>query len=635
VSNRLDEAALGYRLWVAKDGRLCALDGHPWPSGDVAARCRQHADHAAPVPECGCGLYLLHRRPTRIPRGCVLGVAVAWGVLEVHLDGLRAQHARPVALAQTPSIDSNALATLSERYGVPVVEDDLLEVVAQEFGAFVPAQHHPADCRALLGRLERALTQRERCVSSWDLALTDGNEGFLLQTLALLEYNDQPDLGALLEAAWHGPRIDRPRSIAAAMASLRRGLEEMLRTRSLDHDDIEPALRALHAAHGSVRTAIEELVARRGADCVPDGCLLHPSVAPAITEVARGRAQKLVAGSSGSPSPVVDQALLVLEPTLDDGELARHAGHMCSSRNLQRLLAQAGPRGSRLARAVLAGSTGIGTLTAARHLAPSGRALLLRHLRRGSWTFEHRDPIIDDLIGAQALRLASERAMRCASDAVNVASALALLPGDEAREPLRRLVVQVNGLSPSAGGRLRERAWNCICSRPHLARQLDRDTVRAAVRDPTLHPTNRFLLLRAHPDADHATALSMWKDADLAPPHALDVLRATGPEQQRLVDDALQHTYRARHDNARAARLCAAIVIAAEASDADPARIASIVGDVEMPASVRAVAAYVATQSPLPTDPAMRPYEHWRNSKREERGLTELLSGTWLQDTVM
>src|SRR5205823_3895884 len=119
----------------------------------------------------------------------------------------------------------------------------------------VPPEHQPVDRGVLLGRLARALIRREHCLPSSEPLPIDGDEAFLLQTLALLERSDPANLAAVLAAAWHGPRTDTPQRIGPAIATLRRGLEELLVGRSLNQEDIEPALRALHVAHGPVRTA--------------------------------------------------------------------------------------------------------------------------------------------------------------------------------------------------------------------------------------------------------------------------------------------------------------------------------------------------------------------------------------------
>lgn len=202
---------------------------------------------------------------------------------------------------------------------------------------------------------------------------------------------------------------------------------------------------------------------------------------------------------------------------------------------------------------------------------------------------------------------------------------------------LRRLLAQVVCLKPAAGIRLRERIWNSVCSKPHLVALLDRATVRALLNHPAQHPTNRILLLRAHPDADHRTARQIWRSADLTARRALDVLRATGPAKRRLVDDALEHGAQARYDDARAARLCAAIVAATDAGDADLLPLAGIIGDANLPAGVRAVAAYLADPAELPGDAVFERYRLWLRGRPvgASEPLTDLLSGAWQSNALL
>jgi hypothetical protein len=92
---------IGFRAWVARGSKLTALGGEEeWPVGVCAARCREDAHHTPPVSGCGCGIYAVHDPAACIERGTVVGAILAWGRLEVHHEGFRAEYARPVALAR-------------------------------------------------------------------------------------------------------------------------------------------------------------------------------------------------------------------------------------------------------------------------------------------------------------------------------------------------------------------------------------------------------------------------------------------------------------------------------------------------------------------------------------------------------
>ena len=88
--------------------RLGAYNGELWERGrPTRARCTRrgyitHAEHA-PAGDCSCGLYAVHPwayRAANWPRGGleVFGTVRAWGCLQLHAEGFRAQWAEPASL---------------------------------------------------------------------------------------------------------------------------------------------------------------------------------------------------------------------------------------------------------------------------------------------------------------------------------------------------------------------------------------------------------------------------------------------------------------------------------------------------------------------------------------------------------
>jgi hypothetical protein len=124
----------GLRTWrPATDARgeylTGAYDATPWPDGGawLHATCERAAGHAAPDPDCSCGIHAWH--PTRASARRVLasrfdvpGIVEAAGAVQVHEEGFRAQRARPHALVATPGRNARLVARLGERYGVEVIE---------------------------------------------------------------------------------------------------------------------------------------------------------------------------------------------------------------------------------------------------------------------------------------------------------------------------------------------------------------------------------------------------------------------------------------------------------------------------------------------------------------------------------
>lgn len=146
----------GVRAWEVveseRDGPLLAAWAlnQVWPPGDVyRAAClsgrlrrprhrarRPEMPHLAPHPDCACGIYALHPESPqtwwevleKLPRceeGGVIGVVDAWGRIEVHGDGFRAECARPATfyVCRAPGeIDRPRIDRLAAAYGAPVIE---------------------------------------------------------------------------------------------------------------------------------------------------------------------------------------------------------------------------------------------------------------------------------------------------------------------------------------------------------------------------------------------------------------------------------------------------------------------------------------------------------------------------------
>ena len=101
------------------DGRLlspyipCRWEGRVmhaicYPANSILERGRGWLaePHESPHPDCRCGIYAYHRPGTQTYFGeweWTEGIVTAWGRIEAHAAGLRAQHARVEALGLPPS----------------------------------------------------------------------------------------------------------------------------------------------------------------------------------------------------------------------------------------------------------------------------------------------------------------------------------------------------------------------------------------------------------------------------------------------------------------------------------------------------------------------------------------------------
>ncbi len=105
----------------------------PWNDALEAtkARCRGHGrtQHSAPAPDCRCGIYGMH--PSRIGEWfemtrkpfdwgpTVHGIVEAWGRVELHEDGFRAELARPYAIVHVEGYGTwNESREIAEAMGV-------------------------------------------------------------------------------------------------------------------------------------------------------------------------------------------------------------------------------------------------------------------------------------------------------------------------------------------------------------------------------------------------------------------------------------------------------------------------------------------------------------------------------------
>jgi hypothetical protein len=103
------------------------------------------APHDSPHPECKCGIYA-YVRPQRAPYvgefEWVTGIVTAWGRIEAHREGLRAEHAEIEALALQPGWGAarrDRVERIATRLGTDVVMHDELETAATRYGGPLPS----------------------------------------------------------------------------------------------------------------------------------------------------------------------------------------------------------------------------------------------------------------------------------------------------------------------------------------------------------------------------------------------------------------------------------------------------------------------------------------------------------------
>lgn len=170
---------VGFRLWRPMrnaDGRLRLRSTFvkvPWEPGANKAVHRpggtstramfredKYGPHDAPAPGCSCGLYAMHTPELAEPRTIgllakdleddfVLGAVLAWGEIEVHASGFRAEYAMPLMLARPPGPGVETVEKLALYYSIPIVERDELLERALEHGEPVPDRVRPSTAHLL------------------------------------------------------------------------------------------------------------------------------------------------------------------------------------------------------------------------------------------------------------------------------------------------------------------------------------------------------------------------------------------------------------------------------------------------------------------------------------------------------
>jgi glycine cleavage system H lipoate-binding protein len=133
---------LGFRAWRPEwDGALTpwsAGAAGAWVRGVNQAVCLHGRDHVPPGRDCTCGIYALADwKDYRLHhRDQVVGAIAAWGEVEVHRTGFRAQYACILALSLPEGGSAgmrDRLDAAAERYAVPLVPLEVLEGFGHEY----------------------------------------------------------------------------------------------------------------------------------------------------------------------------------------------------------------------------------------------------------------------------------------------------------------------------------------------------------------------------------------------------------------------------------------------------------------------------------------------------------------------
>jgi hypothetical protein len=162
----LIEPVVAYRSWRVVEGALRSVYLPSfWTEREVTAECMAAAapdadadrtapdGHRAPDRGCTCGIYAYYEPDRNFPtvdyRG-VIGIVSVWGTIELHEEGMRAEHARVEALAlysrwSTRQIE--AVRTVAGELGVDLVDLEEIEDNARRYGRHISRELVPGAAR--------------------------------------------------------------------------------------------------------------------------------------------------------------------------------------------------------------------------------------------------------------------------------------------------------------------------------------------------------------------------------------------------------------------------------------------------------------------------------------------------------
>ena len=659
-STALSEPVVGFRVWLAIGRRLVALNGVPWAVGDNRAQCQGGISvvHEPPDARCRCGFYALHRPPSPTP-GFVVGAVLLWGRLEVHWDGVRASHARPLALSAASRISPPRLQAVAKRHAVPLVPAEHLEHFAAEHGAVVALGGRPISPAVLLERAACTIHARD-----WDGPVPDAvhSDGALVASLADVIARapapDDPDAAgywmqqALVAAGRRrygltaenatdpaaGASLAWERVVRFADLPLEPALARLARSPTVRRSWreqvrlVESAVERLLTAAAVTRDAeLADIAAGAHVRINPPGrrerlALLaaglrpHAAVRAEITyahrrgttnAVVRELAREAVASFGGPPASddlerprLRQEAAQLVLGDLDDATVLQLLEQPLSSRFVEHALQRLGDRAPEAALALLSGDRApLALETCARAAGPAAVTHLRRHLANGDehWHFA-RSAYLRELVGQETYSNAARAELRSARDPAARVELCALLPVAEAvRECADVLDHAMREITPPNAV---ERAWNRVSTHPELVAGIPADLLlRGLMGDDMLDNTAVWLIIQRPEIATPHVLARYWHAEMLRTIDLYDLLLAVGERLERERTKAIGANRVPR--SGPAARRLAAALAAAPDSPALRAHAARIAADGSAPRHLVCVAERVRDGT-LPGDASAR-----------------------------
>jgi hypothetical protein len=174
------EPIVGFRNWrIFRTGPAAWELSSPylpvlWSQPVVRAECRRwrspedllREPHAAPHPDCSCGLRAYHS-PTsdfsRVDYRAVSGIVTRWGRIEIDPGEMRAEQARVEALGvyrRWSRRQQDAVSEVASNLGAEVVDLHELDLAATRYGAPPPSLSAEQPAHAVRDRFAALFTSR-------------------------------------------------------------------------------------------------------------------------------------------------------------------------------------------------------------------------------------------------------------------------------------------------------------------------------------------------------------------------------------------------------------------------------------------------------------------------------------------
>lgn len=168
MTEKLERPLMGVRTFRstqrAEEGLLAGIS--EWrdyfePDKPKRAECRaggaHEPDHSPPDPNCRCGWYAWYSPESTIGGELstgIMGVVSAWGDVELHERGFRAEYVQIEALVTRYPYTSRLIGGMADKYAVPLIAESEVDDFCRERGEVLEPSEPAVDPAALFVHMQ-------------------------------------------------------------------------------------------------------------------------------------------------------------------------------------------------------------------------------------------------------------------------------------------------------------------------------------------------------------------------------------------------------------------------------------------------------------------------------------------------